>query len=187
MLTWLIPTKTVKTDTPLDVTFIYEKFNLRVWNYICRRISDDEDRQELMQEVFLKLLKTDKKFYTEDYALKWLYDATRTTVIDFYKKNNKYLSVFSSLLDDPNAPQSITSTLDNEPSEVYLKKELAFTMLQFIHELKPIYYEVLKLNIFKEYSPKQIAKILNISVFTVYSRLERGKELLKDKMNNDYL
>lgn len=51
--------------------------------------------------------------------------------------------------------------------------------LHLLNEMSPIYCDILMLNIYFEFSPKEISEIIGVSYETVRKRLQRGKQALQ--------
>lgn len=79
-------------------------------------------------------------------------------------------------------------TADN-PLDETLKMELAKEVSHALATLKSIHSDVIRLNYYFGYSVEEIAKLTKVPVQTVYSRLNKAKALLFDKlsyMKTDY-
>ena len=67
--------------------------------------------------------------------------------------------------------------------DVDVLEQYEYTQLvKVISELPQIYKDIVYLYYLEEFTAKEVAKMLNISVNTVWKRAERAKKLLKDAL-----
>lgn len=132
----------------------------------CKNFSDAED---IMQNTFLKLLKTDISFTDDLHAKKWLITVAvnecRNIFRSFWKKKVNYLE------DDLSEPLFFME----EHSELY----------NAIQQLPQMYRLVIHLYYYEGYSVKEISKILHIKESTIQTRLMRSREKLKIILKED--
>lgn len=182
MLIHLIDTDE-RNDTVLDFNTIYNKYKNTVWITICKSIFDNQLREDIMQDVFVKFYKSIGKFQHENAARKWLMLVTKSTIIDALRKDTTYKEHISITLDDDDIFESCQDLLENQPLDNVIKQEIATELMEEIHQLKPIHYEVVILHYFMEFSPKEISEKLQIPLYTVYSRLSKAKTILYNKIS----
>ena len=183
MLIYLTKTDEQQRNTILDFNTIYRKYYNTVWIAICKSIFDVQQREEVMQDVFVKFYKSMGNFQHENAARKWLMLVTKSTIIDAIRKDTTYKEYISITLDDEEIFESCQDLLETQPLDNVIKQEIANELMEVIHQLKPIQYEVIILHYFMEFSPKEIAQKLHIPLYTVYSRLSKAKTILYDKIS----
>lgn len=127
------------------------------------------DCEEVMQEVFIKLLYKAPQFESGEHEKSWLIRITinccKDYVKNFWRKNIVSLETLE-----------IASALPDE-------MELAEIILKLPYRYKA----VIHLHYFEGYSTKEIAQLLHIGISAVKMRLKRGRELLKLEMEEiDY-
>ena len=67
--------------------------------------------------------------------------------------------------------------------DVDILEQYEYTQLvKVISELPQIYKDIVYLYYLEEFTAKEVAKMLNISVDTVWKRAERAKKLLKEAL-----
>lgn len=139
-------------------------------NYVKKRVRNMEDAEDLTQDVFLKLAKSDEQQVNN--LKSWVYTIARNTITDYYRK--KQLAV-DSMANEP--PEELTT--DTEKS-----KELATCVAAFIEELPEEYRELLILSELKNIPQKEIAEQLQMNYVTVRSKIQRGRKKLKQLFEN---
>ncbi len=137
-----------------------EKYFDTVYRLAYSQTQNAHRADDVLQEVFLRYIKTDKKFESEEHIKAWL---IRVTI-------NCSKSTFTESFVKKTVP---------------LTEDIAFE----IPEQEDIYYAVAKLPkkyrlvihlfYYEDLSVKHIAKLLNSKESTVKSQLHRGREMLK--------
>src|SRR5262245_49775305 len=90
---------------------IYDRYEVRIYTYIFRRIGDQTMAEDLTGQVFLKMLEAirNRKAWHSSFS-GWLYRIAHNVVIDFYRQRDHQQHV--SLEDEPTLP-----ALDDNPVE----------------------------------------------------------------------
>lgn len=148
-----------------------KKYNLyaqELMNISYGYTRNKDDALDVMQNVFFKFFNCEKKFLTENDEKYWLIRVTINECKDLLRRRKriKYLNDNEiELLKDTNKQindvDALTLHINNLP-EKYRQVIILF------------YYDCLPI--------KEIMKILNISENAVKKRLERGRVMIKQKM-----
>lgn len=154
---------------------LYVENQRRVYSIALNFFGGDCDKaDDVTQQVFLKLLKTmdfrgDAEFTT------WLYRLTVNQCIDESRKNRRLLP-FSEWFGGPDTGVSLNERLDS--------RHVSTQVQAFIATLKPKYRVPILLKYVEDLSYQEIAGILEISIGTVSSRLNRGHKMLAAKLGH---
>lgn len=125
------------------------------------------DADDIVQDVFLKYLNSNDYFKTPDNEKYWLIRVTINTCKSYVKRAWKQRVD----LDD--------DQVNRTSSE--LKKENS--LFEQVYNLPHIYKEIIVLYYYEELSIKDISNTLKISISAVKKRLERARNILKEKGN----
>lgn len=125
------------------------------------------DADDIVQDVFLKYLNSNDSFKTPDNEKYWLIRVTINTCKSYVKRAWKQ----KVDLDD--------DQVNRTSSE--LKKE--DSLFEQVYNLPHIYKEIIVLYYYEELSIKDISNTLKISISAVKKRLERARNILKEKGN----
>ena len=136
----------------------------KYFNMVCKlALSQTKDRHaadDVAQNVFMRFLKTDTQFETEEHIKAWL---IRVTI-------NCSKSLFLSAWAKKTVPLTEEIPFDSpEKSDVYYA----------VHALPQKYRAVIHLFYYEQMSVAEIAKCLDTKESTVKSQLHRGREMLK--------
>lgn len=147
-----------------------EKYFDMVYRLAFSQIKNSEQADDVVQEVFLRFIKNNKPFDTEEHIKAWL---LRVTL-------NCCKNVFSSSWYKKTVPLSERKEgihFDNiEKSEVYYA----------VSELPSKYRAVIHLFYYEDMSVEEISKHLGINPSTIKSQLSRGRQILSKKLKGRY-
>ncbi len=149
----------------------YETCAPYVFSIIKNYISRQEDRKDVMQEVFANVFHAIHKYDENKASFKtWLSRITLNQTITYLKKTEK-LKQFEALEND------FDVSIENEDLDV---EKLNTSVLDRLIKMMPQGYRTIFLLSFVEgYSHKEISQILEISPQTSRSQLSRGLKWLK--------
>ena len=145
---------------------VLQKYSNTVYRLAFSRTKSVDDAEDIMQNVFMKFIKANINFESDEHIKAWLIRVT----INLSKNllTSAWFKRTTALEDD------IVITLKEE-SEVY-KYEL---------DLPTKYRTVIHLFYYEDMTTANIAEILNIKESTVRSQLHRARNMLKEKMKGD--
>ncbi len=136
---------------------------------------DDEDRKDLIQEIFVQLWKSFDN-YNDDFKYStWIYRISLNVAISFYRKENTRTKISNPLTV---GILNFAVTKDTEEKEINLS-----ILQQFISELKPLDKAIMLLYL-EQKSYKEISEIIGYSETNVATKISRIKIVLKEKFSN---
>jgi RNA polymerase sigma-70 factor, ECF subfamily len=151
----------------------WEDLNKHLLFFIKKRIKNKEDAEDILQDVYIKLHKNIDGLTDEEKLVSWIYQITRNTINDCYKKCYRLKKVEFE-------EYHIELTQEEEEN---LNDEILISMKKIIEELPKDSKELIKLYEFEDMSHKEISKKLEIKENTSKSRLKRAKEKLKNQLD----
>jgi RNA polymerase sigma factor (sigma-70 family) len=143
-------------------------YNLARW-----LMRSDEDAEDIVQEAYLRAFRFHSALRADD-GRAWLLTIVRNACYDSLRLNGT-TRLFESFNEELHCTRQ--ETVDAETS--LLQKERARTVRLAVEDLPPELREVLVLRELEELSYKEIARIAEIPVGTVMSRLSRGRKRLQ--------
>lgn len=159
----------------------YEK---KAYNIAFRMMNNEEDAKDAVQEAFIKVFKSIKSFREESSFSTWLYRIVTNVCLDEIRKRKKYASVSLELdIETDKGTTRIEIGKDEEtPEDLYEKLEKKELILNTINTLKEEYKTVVILRDIQGFSYEEIATILSCSLGTIKSRINRARNVLKDRL-----
>ena len=127
-------------------------------------LKNREDAKDILQNVFLKFLITNPSLEGFDDERRWLLHVTANECRDFLKKAEHKNVHDLDMCETVGIPDTYQEG----------------NVLAAVNHLDPRYRDVLHLYYYEDYDVKSISQLLQISESTVYTRLYRARELLKE-------
>lgn len=163
------------------------RYSDELFGLLYRITEDAEEAGDLLQETFLSALKAIKKFRGEADLKTWLYRIAINESRNRFRwwKRRKKEKTFS--IDAPigmsETPFSETILeKSNTPEENALQQEREKLLIGALMQLPDIYREAIILCDIEGLSYDEIAQTLEINIGTVKSRIARGREELRKKL-----
>jgi len=151
----------------------YEKL---VFHVVGRMVREEQDKEDVSQEVFIKIHKNLRTFQFKSKLSTWIARIAYLTAINYLKKYKKMSS--TELLDDL---ENYHYTRES-PDAVTEKKEISNYVNRLIEMMPEQYRIVITLYHLNEFSYQEIEDITGMPEGTIKSYLFRGRKLLKEKL-----
>lgn len=148
-------------------TIKYDLYSNMIFKLSFVYLHNPMDCEDVMHDVFIKLLQKGETFKSAEHEKRWILRITVNCCIDRIRKGNRHKTL-------PLEEYMIDSKTKEDQELVTLILNLPNKIKGPIH----LYY-------FEGYAVNEIAKILGISVSAVKMRLKRGREMLKDILEEE--
>ncbi len=154
-----------------------------MYNFAYRLTFDEDDAKDLVQDTYLKAYRFINSFEQGTNAKAWLFRILKNSFINEYRKKSKqptkvdYQEVETYYNSDDVDYQS-TTDLRAESVKDMLGDEIS----NALNSLAVDFRTVIILCDLEGFTYEEMAKILDIPIGTVRSRLHRARNLLKDKL-----
>jgi RNA polymerase sigma factor (sigma-70 family) len=162
--------------------FILQYQNL-VSHLVFRMIPNDSDREDICQDIFLKVYQHLANFQFESKLSTWIAKITYNTCLNFLEK--KRVSLFDDL-----TPEELTlddlSGSSALPDSFTEKQDISRRLQMEIEKLPVHYRTILTLYHLDEMSYREICQITEMPEGTVKNYLFRARKMLKDRLKMQY-
>lgn len=155
-----------------DIVECYQAGLYRTAFYYTQSV---EDARDITQEVFIKAYNSLASFKQNSTFSTWLYRIAVNHCIDWTRKHKP-------LLEERPCFDHLCAK-EGSPEDLFLQQEITSEVHAAVSSLPTIYSTVLILYYFEDFSPQQIADIMDTPKRTVETRLFRGRNILKDKLH----
>jgi len=154
------------------LSILFARYNKMLFNFFLRLTRNRAISEDLVQEVFLRMLKYRHTYRGDGKFTNWMFHISRNAHVDFFKKQNREQQF------PENEPEPISE--DSNPDErLEARQEVA--LLQAALTRLPIEKrEVLVLSRFHNMKYEDIAQIQDCQVGTVKARVHRAIKELRD-------
>lgn len=157
-----------------------------MYNFAFRLTNDEDDANDLVQDTYLKAYRFINSFQEGTNAKAWLFRILKNSFINDYRKKSKepskvdYQEVEAVYNSNEDAEFESTSDLRIEAVQDLIGDEVAMAL----NGLPVDFRTVIILCDIEGFTYEEMAKILDIPIGTVRSRLHRARNLLKEKLRS---
>jgi RNA polymerase sigma factor (sigma-70 family) len=155
-----------------------------MYNFAYRLTLDRDDAKDLVQDTYMKAFRFIESFQTGTNAKAWLFRILKNSFINDYRKKSKepnkvdYQEV-ETYYNSEDVNRQITADLRVES----LKDMIGDEISNALNSLEVDFKTVIILCDLEGFKYEEMAKILDIPIGTVRSRLHRARQLLKEKLS----
>jgi RNA polymerase sigma-70 factor (ECF subfamily) len=164
----------MQTESAEIVSQIWEESRSRLKGFIDKRINNESDAEDVLQNVFSKIYQNIDAVKHSDKLYPWIFQLTRNTIIDFYRKRK---IGFASL-------EELPVKIAYESSENWAEKDVLGCLTPPVNELSAKYREAILLTHIKGLTQKELSEKLDISVSGAKSSVQCGRDKLKETLLN---
>ncbi|MDE3135453.1 MAG: sigma-70 family RNA polymerase sigma factor [Acidobacteriota bacterium] len=160
----------------------------RLRNFIRKRVPNEADVEDLLQEVFYELVEANRLLMPIDHVTSWLFRVARNRIIDFFRK--KRPEAFGGHLvavSDEGEEVSLEDVLpapDAGPAEAYARAVLLEELEEALDELPEEQRDVFIEHEIEGYSFKEIAARTGVGINTLLSRKRYAVLHLRERLRS---
>lgn len=143
-------------------------FQNELKGFVHKRVKDKAITEDILHDVFLKVQAKIGQLQESEKITNWIYQITRNTIIDHFRKASKTISAHD---------------LDWENDTPNFNACVAGYLNQLLPTLPEMYREALQLTEIEDLSQLELAERLGISYSGAKSRVQRARQMLKEKMD----
>ncbi len=157
---------------------LYQLYAPVLLSVSIRYTANKQDAEDIVHDAFIKILKNIEKFNLrfEGAFEAWMKRITVNTSINFLRTKSKLTEINGRIYDENTIPDT-----EINPDDLPEKLE-PLKIIEMISELPPGYRMVMNMYVFENYTHKEIAEELNISVNTSKSQLSKARASLRKKV-----
>lgn len=151
---------------------LFERYHVMIYNFFLRLTGNRNISEDLVQDVFIRILKYRSSYQGQDKFTIWLYKIARNAHIDFLRKRKNVVSLEEHWDEAPSQEAS-------PPEQAEQAQEIA-RLSQALATLPVKKREVIILSRFQQLKYKEIAELMGCHIGTVKALIHRSvKELGK--------
>lgn len=166
----LLDTKTIKMKQ--EVSGIWTNFQKELSFFIQKRTQDSNATADILQEVFIKVIEKIDMLNQTKNLRQYLYAMVRNAIVDHHRQQKPLLS-------EGKIPAAVFTEETTEDLNTLIA---ACCIRPFINQLAPKYKEALTLSELEQLPQTELARQLGISYSGAKSRVQRGREQLKEQL-----
>ncbi len=160
--------KKVQAGDLSKMGLLYERYSRDLFGYFYRCTGDRTRSEDLVQNVFERIIKYSHTFAGHGEFSYWLFATARNVWFD--QNRRKQRVTYQEEIDEEAHPDYTTLA----PDETLHRKERHELLQQALQELSPEKREAIVLSRYQGFKYKEIAKMADCSENAIKSRVQRG-------------
>ncbi len=157
-----------------------------MYNFAYRLTLDEDDAKDLVQDTYLKAFRFINSFQKGTNAKAWLFRILKNSFINDFRKKSKQpakvdYSEVESFYNSDEAETGVTTTTTDLRAEM-VQDLIGDEVATALNSLAVDFRIVIILCDIEGFTYEEMARILDIPIGTVRSRLHRARNLLKEKL-----
>jgi RNA polymerase sigma-70 factor (ECF subfamily) len=148
---------------------LFDRYHGPLYNFYAKLTGDRTLSEDLVQEVFLRILKYRQSYQPGTPFRAWIYQIARNARVDHYRKTPRHISF---------EPEMAPAVM---PKDAAQESEEAALLHQAMMEMPEEKREILLLSRFQELKYEEIARLLGCELGTVKTRIHRAIQELRLK------
>jgi RNA polymerase sigma factor (sigma-70 family) len=147
---------------------LFDRYHAPLYNFYTKLTGDRTLSEDLVQEVFLRILRHRKTFRQGTPFRAWIYQIARNARVDHFRKSRPHV---------PFEPEMAPAVAPGDPAQQQQESELLHRALMELPEEKR---ELLVLCRFQELPYEEVARLVGCGVATVKVRIHRALMELRE-------
>jgi RNA polymerase sigma factor (sigma-70 family) len=177
----------VQQDQQISEAIERERPRLR--NFIRRRVPDQSDAEDILQEVFSELVEAYRMMKPLEQVTAWLFRVARNRITDLFRSKKREASTEPAVTTEDGETlqwEDLLPASDAGPESAYARSVLLEEMDAALDELPEEQREVFVAHEFLGYSFKELAQQTGVSVSTLLSRKHYAVLHLREHLQSIY-
>ena len=168
----------------MDAVFeeLYEKYHQDVFNFLFYMVKNREQAEDLVQEVYIKVLKSYDRFEGKSSEKTWIFSIARHVAIDFFRKQKSWRNRIIEKFDWGLRQVHDTTPL---PEEIAIQNEEVKLMYRCLDKCTVDQRLVLVLRFIQSLSVLETAETLGWTESKVKTTQHRALKVLKKQMEEE--
>ena len=161
----------------------------RLRNFIRRRVPDPLDAEDILQDVFYKLVEANRLLMPIEHVTGWLFRVARNRIVDLFRKHSPQSFSETITEDDSGEPLRIDDLLpspDAGPDAIYARGVLIEELELAIEELPKEQRDVFISHEVEGRSFKEMSEESGVNVNTLLARKRYAVLHLRERLRNIY-
>ncbi len=161
---------------------LIERFGSSLLGYFYRNTGKLDDAEDLVQDVFMRVVKGLKRYNEQEKFHLWLFRIAHNLLIDYWRKHR--IKLESEIDDTQSVFSKNVASKDIDPASALSNRELYDKLQDALDKLPASQKEVLLMRYFSGLSFEEISEINGTPIGTSLARAHRGLEKLKSMLKN---
>jgi RNA polymerase sigma factor (sigma-70 family) len=176
----------MRQERDRQVSEIVEREQSRLLGFIRRRVPEEADAEDVLQDVFQRLVEANRLLMPIEHVTGWLYRAARNRIVDFFRKKTPERLGDLGGRGDALDLEGLLPSPDDGPEAQYARGALLDELEQAIAELPREQREVFVGHEIEGRSFEEMAAQTGVKVNTLLSRKRYAVLRLRERLHSSY-
>lgn len=166
-----------------------EREGSRLLGFIRRRVPDEADAEDVLQEVLYELVEANRLLMPIEHLSGWLFRVARNRIVDLFRRKKPLRLDDVAAGNDPEERLGLEELLPSEdagPEAIHLRHVLLDELETAIDELPPEQREVFVAHEIDGRSFKEVAAASGVNLNTLLSRKRYAVHALRERLQDVY-
>ena len=171
---------------PLETGAIWEEFHQRLLAFIRRRVANQHDAEDILQDVFTRIHTNLSRLKNGESVTAWIYRITHNATADYYRERAKATEGVAELRSEVKSGRTPLLRQGDEGNGVDSdgSSEFARCVEPLLSQLPERYREAITMTELRGLTQKETAQRIGLSVSGMKSRVQRARKKMKDLLLN---
>jgi RNA polymerase sigma factor (sigma-70 family) len=178
------------TEQDQRISEAIEREQSRLRSFIRRRVADQEEAEDVLQDVFYELIQAYRMMKPVEKVTAWLFQVARNRITDLFRRKNREARRSEPVAntDDRETLQweEVLPSPESGPEAAYARRVLLEELDEALEELPATQREVFIAHELLGYSFKEIASQTGVSLNTLLSRKHYAILHLRERLKAIY-
>jgi RNA polymerase sigma factor (sigma-70 family) len=169
------------------ISEVVKREGSRLRNFIRRRVADPRDAEDVLQDVFYRLVEANRLLMPIEHVTGWLFRVARNRITDLFRKKQPENFSDAAIADEEGEALQIEDLLpspDAGPEALYFRNLLLDELALALDELPDEQREVFVAHELEGRSFKELAEETGVSVNTLLSRKRYAVLHLRERLQD---
>jgi RNA polymerase sigma-70 factor (ECF subfamily) len=166
---------------------LVELYKDKIYHLGYRMLNQKQEAEDVVQETFLRVYMNLERYDENQKFSTWIYRIATNLCIDRLRKKKPNYSIDAEMSDNEGTDwHAILPSDEAGPEEELILSETQHNIRNAIQSLPDKYRTVVVLRYLHDMSLQEISDVLEMPVTTVKTRVHRGREFLRKKLEPEF-
>jgi RNA polymerase sigma factor (sigma-70 family) len=173
-------------DPDRQIADVVEREQVRLRRFIGRRVPDRRDAEDILQDVFYKLVEANRLLMPIDHVTGWLFRVARNLIADLFRRKRASRLRDAAGSDELVQLEELLPSSDAGPEALYARNVLLDELATAVDELPAEQRAVFLAHVVEGRSFKEIAAESGVGLNTLLSRKHYAMRRLRARLQGIY-
>jgi RNA polymerase sigma-70 factor (ECF subfamily) len=166
---------------------LVELYKDKIYHLGYRMLNQKQEAEDIVQETFLRVYTNLDRYDENQKFSTWIYRIATNLCIDRLRKRKPSFSIDAEMMDGEGTDlHAMLASDDAGPDEELILSETQHNIREAIQTLPDKYKTVVILRYLHDMSLQEISDVLDMPVTTIKTRVHRGREFLRKRLESEY-